>query len=161
VPRPTLSVQAGGLGKGLVVAGLLTTGAGSRRDNHARAAAHRQRQSMPVVIKPLNPGTAAAGSVVACATMHAGPVIIGCGSGCGSGSTACLTLSSVAPGQRVNRTLTVRAVTARQLTRAITGTARADALARATARPARVGLLPAVGRPRVTGQAPTARGPLR
>lgn len=111
----------------------------------------RSGQSMPVVIKPRNPGTAPARSVVACATMPAGLVIIGRGSARRSGSTACFTISSIAPGQRVNRTLTVRAVTGRRVTRAITGTARADGLAKAAARPARVTLLPAVGRPRVTG----------
>lgn len=111
----------------------------------------RSGASMRVAINARNAGTATARSVIACATMPAGLAITSRGAARRSGRTACFTIPSIAPGARASRFVAVRATATRRVTRAVTGTVRADGLPKGAARPVRVTLLPAIPRVQVAG----------
>lgn len=108
-------------------------------------------QALRIGIRARNTGSAAATSVTSCIRLPSNLAIVRRGSALRSGRTLCFRLGDIAAGAQQTRVITVRAASARTVTRTITGSAREAGKARVSATPRTVALRPRVVRPRVTG----------
>jgi len=99
-------------------------------------------QSMRLGIRAANSGGAAAATVRSCVRLPAQLVVVRAPGALRAGGTVCFRIASIAAGQSATRTLAVRAVSTRAVTRRITGSASAPGLPAAAAGPRTVRITP-------------------